>query len=351
MGYRDARRPIVIVQHKADHCSASFLFNSEPPPAYGYEQSTLRTQLTYPAKLRKDIFEPPPALFGTGQQWIIAIASYQSTWHGADIIDAVRSEPAPHLRQPVPMLFGVMILIANPCPASLRLFPPFRQNRVGRHPTATACQRCDTPQPMRQTRIAIVKAEYDEPAWLGQPRDRRKGRAGIRRMVQNARAIDDVECLGAKARMMHVCLHETDPFDPQSIRRRSSQRKRRATDVCRDHHAIAAREIETHLAGTASYLSDTRVIGDRRVEHPDEGTALGADPQPLDTVSRRIAGKRRFAIKFAHSLGPRIRRKTQVRDPIDCLISRSASPAAQRLVQRPPAARASDQGQRARVHR
>src|SRR5437660_12600190 len=82
------------------------------PAADGKEQSAFVAERRHPPELREPPFETP-VVFGGGEQ-IARFLAEQRARIRAYVLDAVVGEPALDLGEGVPMLFGVLVLIAQP---------------------------------------------------------------------------------------------------------------------------------------------------------------------------------------------------------------------------------------------
>ena len=122
---------------------------------------------------------------------------------------------------------------------------------------------------------------------------RRERRARVRRVVQDARRVDDVEGAGCQARALQIGLDELHALEAEARAPPRRRAERRARQVGADHDAIGARQIQTHLAGAAADLHDARVAGDRPIEQAGEGASLG--PRAEAPAGCRAADSRETA--------------------------------------------------------
>ena len=88
-------------------------------PAYRDEQSTLMAKRSYPTELRQPLLGIPD-VDGAGEQ-VVGLAGQQRTWIGTNVFDIILREPSLHFSERVPMLLGMLILIAQPGLAPRRI--------------------------------------------------------------------------------------------------------------------------------------------------------------------------------------------------------------------------------------
>src|SRR5438045_3329147 len=100
------------------------------PPSDREEQSALASERSHPAQLRQPALDQPvvrrareeilrPALSG-----VEGLVFQHRAWIGPQVLDALVGEPALHFGERVPVLFGMLILIAQPRLAALGLGAP-----------------------------------------------------------------------------------------------------------------------------------------------------------------------------------------------------------------------------------
>ncbi len=111
-------------------------------------------------------------------------------------------------------------------------------------------------------------------------------RARVRRVVHDARRVDEVEGAALQAGPRQVGLDELHALEAESraaaAPSASDARVRSAPTTMRS----ALREVQAHLAGAASDVDDARISGNRAVEQTREGIALGARAQRRAALSR-----------------------------------------------------------------
>ncbi len=149
--------------------------------------------------------------------------------------------------------------------------------------------------------------------------------ARIRRVVQHARGVDDVErALAQPGRRRSVSMNCTR-VDAEAARRGCPEEERSARQIGADHDAVGARQVQAHLAGAAADLDDARVAGDGLVEQPRELAALGAPAQRGEAVARRIAGEGRVLVEARAPRRCAGRGEPQVGDAVRRLVLASHS--------------------------
>ena len=89
---------------------------------YCYEKPAFMPECPNPAKLRQPTLGSP--VVGGKLEKLPRILPDERAGIRSDILDAVLGEPALNLRQRVTMLFGMLILVAEPCLAPRRLVLP-----------------------------------------------------------------------------------------------------------------------------------------------------------------------------------------------------------------------------------
>ena len=116
----------------------------------------------HPAQLRQPAFRAP-VVGGVREQlaWFIA---QDCARIGPQIFDAILGKPALDLGERVAVLFGMLILIAEPRLPPRRLGAPISQHRIERDDAEPRPPRHETPQPQRDPRERVVDADHDRPA-------------------------------------------------------------------------------------------------------------------------------------------------------------------------------------------
>ena len=128
--------------------------------------------------------------------------------------------------------------------------------------------------------------------------------------------------------MMDVSLHELDSINPQPPCRRLSEREGLPTEVRCNDDAVTTRKVKAHLAGATTNLHDAGVIRNCCIQQTSKSAALGARPQPFNTILGRITGKGRRSVEGPYPLDAIIRRQAQTDDAVDILINRLTALAA-----------------------
>ena len=146
-------------------------------------------------------------------------------------------------------------------------------------------------------------------------------------MVHDARRVDEVESAALEAGLTEVGLDKLHAVETESRGCGAAERERCAREVGTHHHAVGAREVQTHLAGAASDVRNARISGNRAVEESGEGIALCARAEALQTLTRRIAREWRTLVEAAHRLSHAIRRQSQIGDTVSDVEARRASSA------------------------
>src|SRR6266545_4012314 len=220
-----------------------------------------------PAQLRKPVFEPP-IVFGSAKKSVPLQRLGRDERIGvrSQEIDSVLAEPTLHFADRVAVLFGMYVLIAQPRLAAFGFGGSIAQHRIEEYVTITgeACRRA--PEPVGKSGPRVVEPEYDDSASFSEFRHSRERRAWIGRVMQNARAVDDVERAFSQPGTPEIRLDEESALDfvaPTGTRR---ERQRRCGDVRPDHDTIGGGQKKAHLSGAASHLDDRRIAGNRAIE-------------------------------------------------------------------------------------
>jgi hypothetical protein len=174
-------------------------------------------------------------------------------------------------------------------------------------------------------------------------------------VVHDARRVDEVEDAAPEARLTEVGLDKQHAVETESRGCGGAEGERGAREIGAHHHAIGAREVQTHLAGAASDVGNARISGNRAVEEPGEGITLGTGAEAVQTLTRRIARERRALVEAAHRLGhairslvcwsagPLVRRQSQIWDTVSDVEAGRASSARPLGRERAAACRAGDE--------
>src|SRR5882672_11312324 len=115
------------------------------------------SQASHPPELRQPGLETP-CIAGGGEKIIRRLAD-ECAGVRPNILDAILAEPILHFAEGVPMLFGMLILIPQPCLPPRRLTVPLAQHRIERNPSIPGHPGDETPQPERDTRKCVVQAD------------------------------------------------------------------------------------------------------------------------------------------------------------------------------------------------
>ena len=102
----------------------------QPPSSYVMCAAAFVPERAHPAKLRQPAFQPP--VVGRRRKQILGLVVQHGARIRAQKLDAVLSEPALHFGERVPVLFGMLILIAQPGFAPLGFVAAIAQNRIER---------------------------------------------------------------------------------------------------------------------------------------------------------------------------------------------------------------------------
>src|ERR1022692_39498 len=119
------------------------------------------SQASHPAELRQPGLGTP-CIAGSNKKIVRRLAD-ECAGVRSNILDAVLIEPILHFAQGVPMLFGMLILIPQPCLPPRRLAVPFAQHRIERNPSVAGYPGDETPQPEWDARECVVEADNDDP--------------------------------------------------------------------------------------------------------------------------------------------------------------------------------------------
>src|SRR4051812_45740436 len=168
------------------------------------------------------------------------------------------------------MLFGVLVLIPKPRPSPLRLGVARAKDGIERNEAKPGQTGDPATQAMRKSRINVVKPENDDAPRLGQLRHGPKRGPRVWRVMQDTRAINDVESPRAQTGRAQIGLDEIHPPKVVTGRRRGAELERGAGEVGTDDDAIGGRQKEAHLPGAAPELDDPRVARDRLLQETRE---------------------------------------------------------------------------------
>src|SRR5258708_23130566 len=140
------------------------------------------SQASHPAELRQPRLRTP-CIAGGGEK-IVRSLTDECARVRPNILDAILVKPILHFAQGVPMLFGMLILIPQPCLPPRRLVVPFTQHRIERNPSIPGYPGAETSQPERAARECVVEADDDDPPLPRQRADAAKTCAWALRAVQ-----------------------------------------------------------------------------------------------------------------------------------------------------------------------
>src|SRR5262249_37335714 len=152
-----------------------------------------------------------------------------------------------------------------------------------------------------------------------------EGGARIRRVVQNAAAIDDVERALLQAGPSKVRLDEEDALDAEAIGGIGGEFQRGPGQVRADDQPTPLGQAQAHLAGAAPDLDDSRIESDGFVEEADEFIAKEPRTDVGYRLARRVPGKRSDGVKVAHPGGTLIARPAQIRNAVRLLVAPGAA--------------------------
>src|SRR6185369_7358471 len=220
------------------------------------------------------------------------------------ILNVIFDKPAPNLAERMSMLLGMMILIPQPCLAACWLRRTIGEYRILGHP-APSCQTAyEAAQQQWNARKAVVKAKDDHSTWSRKFNHAAEVSAGIGRVMEDARAIDDIESARTETCSCNVRFDEEQPVVPKAPSRFRSKHERGPRQISTDHDAVCACKIETHLARSAADFGDPGVTGNSLIEQSRKRTALGTRAQPRQAIIGGISRKRCRGIKVTHDFRP-----------------------------------------------
>src|SRR4030095_8243460 len=111
----------------------------------------------------------------------------------AQVLDAILREPPLDLGERAAVLFGMLILIAEPRFPSCRLIGPVPQDGIEWDHAETRPSRNEPSQPQRETCERVVDAEHDNAPRPREWHQTRERGPRVGRVMQNARREHDVE--------------------------------------------------------------------------------------------------------------------------------------------------------------
>ena len=274
------------------------------------------TERVHPYELSKPTFDLPVVCSVREQMIGIAIrvvaASHESARIGPEVLDFVLGKPPLHFAQRVPMLLGMLILIAQPRLVTPGLVLAISQDGVERNHPISREPGDEPSQPQREARDCVVQADDDQASRPGQPYETGEPRTRAWQVMEHAGRIHDVEHTCPQPWRQQVRLHELHAIDPEPTGRIRREPQRLTSQVGRDDEALATRQIQAHLTGATTDFDDAGISGNCPIELPGEIAALGPRAQPHERVARRISGKRRPLIEAPDHLDAHVARKTEV---------------------------------------
>src|SRR5947207_15576268 len=128
----------------------------------GYEEAAFLPECANPAKLRQPTLGSP--VVGGKLEKLLRIFPDERARIRSDVLDAVLGKPALNLRERVTMLFGMLILIAEPRLAPRRLVFPITQHRIKGNQPITRQSGDHAAQAEWDASNRIVEAEHYPPA-------------------------------------------------------------------------------------------------------------------------------------------------------------------------------------------
>src|ERR1043166_8809318 len=109
--------------------------------------------------------------------------------------------------------------------------------------------------------------------------------------MQYARRIDHVERGRPQPGTVQVGLNKLHAIESETARCSRAQQQRCPRQIGAYYHAIAARQVQAHLACPAPNLQDARIARNCFIEQTREVTALGPLAQPSQTIARWVSGE------------------------------------------------------------
>jgi hypothetical protein len=134
---------------------------------------------------------------------------------------------------------------------------------------------------------------------------------------------------------MQIELDELHAVETETPRRGGAKLERCTRQIRADDQAVCASQIQSHLAGPATEIHDSRITRYRAIEKAREFAAPGPRAQPFDAVVRWITWKGSFLVETANDFCARIRDDAEIRDSGIFPIRRAASGAGSVRSERP----------------
>jgi hypothetical protein len=94
--------------------------------------------------------------------------------------------------------------------------------------------------------------------------------------MHHARGIDHVERADRQRRPLEIGFYEQDAVQPEAPCGSSAEPERWARQICADHQAIAASQIQAHLASSTSDIDDACIAGNCLVKEAGKHTPFGS---------------------------------------------------------------------------
>ena len=183
-----------------------------------------------------------PCIAGGGEKIVRSLAD-ECTRVCPNILNAILVEPTLHLAHRVPMLFGMLILVPQPCNPPLGVGISFAQHGIQRNPAIPGHTGDESPKAKRYARECVVKADDDESTRSRQRRDAGKRCAWVGRMVQHARRVNHVECARPQSRTAQIGFDELHARKPEAPRRNLAEQQGRTCQVRANDQPISACQV------------------------------------------------------------------------------------------------------------
>src|SRR6266702_552325 len=235
-------------------------------PSNGYEQAAFITKRRRPADLGEPGLDRP--IIHVGGEQLARFLTHKQAGICPEIFDAIYGKPVTYFRSGVAMFLRMTILVANPGLLSSRFTSAIPQHRVERDPSVSRKPREYAPQPQRHACKGIVKAKDNYASRAQKRQERFERSARIARVMQDARRVNDIECVSAQSGTVEIGFDELNPRDAKAFGGSSADLQRRAGKVRPDHDPVRACKVEAHLPCTATDLKNSCVRRNRSIKQP-----------------------------------------------------------------------------------
>src|SRR5581483_7683683 len=132
------------------------------------------------------------------------------------VLDVVRRKPGLDGGERMPVLLGMAVLIAEPRLVPRWLLPALPEHRIEGHEPEAARAGHRPSYAKGQAGDGVVDPDHDHAAPPREPGEGGERRARVRRMMQDARAVHDVEHAGLQSRLAHIGLDEPRALDAEA---------------------------------------------------------------------------------------------------------------------------------------